>query len=353
MKSYDFQSYEQRPFIEARPERKDDDSLYEIDHGIVALTGPNGAGKSMVGVNIAYPQTQKPCRGEKCGDPSCEKLTICYTSDGSMVAAGWAKPIDEIIPYVVSGMNDHPKTKHMMLFLDEGHLFMDNRSSMTRENRIMNGFIRQIRKFNCIALLTTPSLDSIDRVPASLTKLTVNVWNPRKNNRFIKALVRPLSLGHIDPRLRSKIPDKEMTFDCGKTRHLYVSESTVSPPVIDILRKEIYLRSKHGGRHSTYKYEDVAILAVAELVDEGKAEVEAKEVGNMVRAQYTDLPPRFDEDLEAIMACCMTFNKAVYQNPEGKWVLTGGGSAPSGGDPNLEHEDDDEGTDEEETDKED
>ena len=309
----------------SRNRRNKGSNIQLPDTGFVALVGPTGSGKSALCTKFAHSFVGQKCEGKACGKKDCQETYTVYSNDMSQVAAGWAEDFADIIPVIISGM----PADHIVLVLDEAHLISDNRSPMSKANRVFNSFARQIRKYRCLCFLTTPSIDGIDTVIRNLLKMSINCWNPDKHAIEVNGWVRVLSLGHLDPVVRKRMRDKRGKWNCKDTRDLYKTHEIMQKSVIDIGAREIYLDM--SGTPEIFTYEQIVQMAVGDVMQAGKGVATTQDVEDAVRARFPSLqgdnpePAKFSKQLHAICGAMLTLNTAIVatgKKPE-EWELGG------------------------------
>lgn len=248
-------------------EQKRYDSLW---HGVTLISGPTGSGKTLLAVMFIYSYAMKPsfrCLGRSCNDSKCRKEWTIYTNSKTLTGDGWKrksgkhkgesviKDIDDILPMLQS----KTPIDHAIFFVDEVQEWIDNRTSMSRDNREVGYIIAQMRKMTTKAYLTTPNINTIDRRVREMAKRTFSCWNPDKHGMKVHALVRELNVGHLAPWKRDQMDkDSHREYFTGPYRHLYQTHEQIDPPRFfsPTERVNIVQRDENGEKHlvtTTYK----------------------------------------------------------------------------------------------------
>ena len=134
---------------------------------IIAITGSMGSGKTLLATIIAHK----------------------YFSQGSNIYANYGLSF-KFTPLNMTQISDaHFDFNNALLVIDEIHLFIDSRNSMSKKNKIISYFITQSRKRNLVLIYTTQQSHQIDKRLRSNTDYFIkcdNLSTGKKEDVFIR-----------------------------------------------------------------------------------------------------------------------------------------------------------------------
>lgn len=122
---------------------------------IIAITGSMGSGKTLLATIFAHK----------------------YFSEGSTVYANYGLSFKHEPLRMEDISNCDFDFNNALLVIDEIHLFMDSRQSMTKNSRIISYFITQSRKRNLILVYTTQQSGQVDKRLRSNTDYFIKCEN--------------------------------------------------------------------------------------------------------------------------------------------------------------------------------
>lgn len=217
-------------------------------HGVSLISGPTGGGKTALAVMFVWNLAMKPefqCKGRSCNNYKCTTKWTIYTNSTKLTGPGWLRkgevvvfPIDEILPKLQAKQ----KVDHVIFFVDEVQEWIDNRESMSRDNKEVSYIIAQMRKLTCKTYMTTPNINTIDRRVRDMAKRTFNCWCPDGKATNVRALVRDLNVGHLAPWERDSMPDAYREYFTEPYKHLYDTHEQLSPPSFFNINEKVNVR---------------------------------------------------------------------------------------------------------------
>ncbi len=195
-------------------------------HGIHILIGPPGSGKTLLLVHCMRPYAMGLVRdpvtgGCLCGKPDCHKEWTAYTNikstwiDGPN-PKGWALPLD-----VAHQLRDpEGELDHIVIGVDEIHLYLDARAFMGQGNRRATKVLSQLRKGDVKLFGTTQRFGDVDVRVRDRTAAVYNCWTPDRG-RHVNATVQQIAVGHLPPWERESLRPQIRSWDTEGDRPYY------------------------------------------------------------------------------------------------------------------------------------